>query len=149
MQTFDIKPHIGVGPIELLMSRADVRRHFGEPQWVMAEREAFLDGFFVDFDPAGRVEFIELGRSRRFCALFHGACLHEILAGEAVKQVSQFGEYDRNHPELGYSYIFPGLQMSLWRGTVPAADQRPETADGRYFEAIGIAVDGYFQPRVL
>jgi hypothetical protein len=135
MESYDVKPHMGVGPIELLMPRAEVHRIFGDPKWVRHEREAFLEGFFVDFDPAGHVELIELGKSRHFRALFHGVCLHEVPAEEAVSFVSRYGEYDINHPELGYSYVFPDLQLSLWRGT-----------KDRSFEAIGVAVDGYFKP---
>jgi len=136
MDTYAIKPHVGVGPIDLLMSRADVHRVLGKPRRVSAERETFLDGFFVDFDAEGRVEFIELAQGARFRGLFHGVCLHELPAEEAVAFVSRYGEYDANHLELGYSYIFVDLQLSLWRGTLD-----------RRFEAVGVAVDGYFAPR--
>ena len=100
----------------------------------------------VDFNGEGRVEFIELAKSQQFRAIFEGECLHEIPADEAVRHVSKYGQYDRNDPEPGYSYVFLDLQLSLWRGTMPTADQAPDDPDGRYFEAVGIAVGGYFQP---
>lgn len=133
MVTYDIEPHVGVGPIKLSMSHGEVRRLFGEPRAVIDGREFYFDGFFIDFDSAGQVEFIELAESRHFRALFRGACLHELPAEEAVQLVSRYGEYDRNDPEPGYSYIFVDLQLSLWRGTTD-----------RRFEAVGVAVDGYF-----
>ena len=40
------------------------------------EREAFLGDFLVDFDKSGRVEFIELAKSKQFQARFEGNCLH-------------------------------------------------------------------------
>jgi hypothetical protein len=135
MDGYALKPYVGVGPIDLLMPRADVHRVFGKPRRVSAERETFLNGFFVDFNAEGRVEFIELAPSARFRGLFHGVCLHELPAVEAVTFVSRYGEYDANHPEFGYSYIFVDLQLSLWRGTLD-----------RRFEAVGVAIDGYFTP---
>jgi hypothetical protein len=71
--------------------------------------------------------------------------LHEITADEAVSLVSRFDNYDATNRELGYSYIFLKLQMSLWRGTMPENDQDEDDPDGRFFAAIGIAVSGYFE----
>jgi len=144
MQEFQILPHEGIGPIKLGMSRKEVREIFGEPQFSQNNREGFLDGFMIDFNEAGKVEFIELARSQQFRAVFEGKCLHEIPADEAVAHVSGFAMYDQNDRELGYSYVFIDLQLSLWRGTMPDADQAPDDPDGRFFEAVGIAEQGYF-----
>ena len=99
----------------------------------------------VDFNKEDQVEFIELAKSEEFRGVFEGKCLHDLPADEAVAFVSQFGTYDTNDRELGYSYIFTDLQLSLWRGTIAEPDQPEEDPDGRYFEAVGIAVDGYFR----
>jgi hypothetical protein len=104
----------------------------------------FLDGFMVDFNKEDRVEFIELAKSEQFRGVFEGRCLHDLPADEAVAFVSQFGTYDPNNRELRYSYIFLDLQLSLWRGTIVEPGQPDDDPDGRYFEAVGIAVDGYF-----
>ncbi len=145
MQEFQILPHKGVGPIRLGMSRREVHEVFGEPQFSHNNREGFLDGFMVDFTQDEKVEFIELAKSQQFRAIFEDKCLHEILADEAVAHVSRFGTYDQNHWELGYSYLFVDLQLSLWRGTMPEEDQSPDDPDGRFFEAVGIAEQGYFK----
>lgn len=146
MRRFQIQPGIGVGPVKLGVTRQAVHDALGKPESSRNEREGFLGGFFVDFDESGCVEFIELANSKQFKAFFEGKCLHQIPADEAVRLVSRFDKYDQTNPELGHSYIFLKLQMSLWRGTTPQADQDEDDPDGRYFEAIGVAIPGYFKP---
>ncbi|MGC4113854.1 MAG: hypothetical protein QM765_04205 [Myxococcales bacterium] len=129
------------------MTRAEVHQVLGKPQRSgREEREAFLGGFFVHYDSAGRVEFVELARSPDFRAQFHGVCLHEVLAEEAVELVEEYDEFDETQPEPGYMYIFLDLQLSLWRGTCPEPGQPESDPDGRYFEAVGVAATGYFKP---
>ncbi len=149
MRDFTIVPHQGVGPIQLGMTRSQVHEQLGEPEFVTRDRgrEAFLGGFMVDFDQEGHVEFIELAKSEKFRGVFEGKCLHDLPADDAVAFVSQFGTYDETARDLGYSYIFPDLQLSLWRGTIADPDQPDEDQQGRHFEAVGIAVDGYFPQR--
>ncbi len=149
MQEFEVVPHKGVGPIQFGMSREEVHLIFGKPQFAYDNREMFLDGFMVDFDAGGKVEFIELTKSSQFRAIFEGKCLHEIPAEEPVAYVSEFGVYDHSDHELGYSYTFLDLQLSLWRGTIADEDQAPDDPGGRFFEAVGAAEQGYFKPHAL
>lgn len=146
MTEFVIVPHQGVGPIRLGMSRSEVHEQFDEPEFVIRDctREVFFGGFMVDFDRHDTVEFIELAKSDKFRGVFEGKCLHDIPADEAVAFVSQFSSRDVAVRERSHSYLFLDLQLSLWRGTVADADQPEEDLDGRYFEAIGVAADGYF-----
>jgi hypothetical protein len=144
VEDFDIIPHQGVGPIRLGMSRADVHEHFGKPDHVDDAREWFLDGFAVDFDSSGVVEFIELAESTRFKALFNGQSLHELDADDAVALVVADAPFDEDDPELGYTYVFPKMQMSLWRPMIPDTEQSPDDPDGRHFQAIGLGRKGYF-----
>ena len=150
MRKFTIVPHHGVGPIRLGMSRSQVHEQFGEPDFVIRDRtrEVYFSAFVVDFNKEDQVEFIELAKSEEFRGLFEGKCLHELPVDEAVAFVSQFGTYDTSDHELGYSYIFLDLQLSLWRGTIADPDQPEGDPDGRYFESVGIAVDGYFPVKV-
>ncbi len=145
MRKFEIKPHIGIGPIELGMDRDQVHSQLGTPDSAHGNRERFLNGFMVDFDGEGTVEFIELARSDLFQAEFDGLDLHRVLAETAIQHVSRFARYDEENPELRYTFIFPELQLSLWRGTIPEPDQPPDDPDGRHFEAVGVAVDSYFE----
>ena len=146
MRNFDIIPHVGIGPVRLGMNREEVLTVLGEPERCLPNgRECFLSGFMVDFNGDGVVEFIEIAASKKFRGIFNGKCLHEIPADDALAHVSQFGEFDRKNPELGYSYTFVGLQMALWRGTLPDPGQDLSDADGRYFESVSVAKNGYFE----
>lgn len=142
MLRFEITPHVGVGPVKLGMPIHDVEAVMGKPEHVHDSRHGYLSGFMVDFDNQGKVEFIELANSKMFQATFNGKNLHNLTAAEAVDYVSQFDSYDRDDPEVGYSYIFKKLQLSLWRGVMPE-DETDE--DGKYFETVGVAIDGYFE----
>jgi hypothetical protein len=147
VRVFEIRPHAGVGPVLLGMTRAEVHAALGPPDRTTRDnRESFLGGFFVDFAPDGRVELIELAVSPHFRAVFNGVWLHGIVAEDAVGVVSRHARYDETNPELGYTYVFRDLDMSLWRGTLPETGQAADDDDGRYFEAVAIGITGYFSP---
>ena len=65
-------------------------------------------------------------------------------ADDAVAHIQSIAPYDANDPELGYSYVFPGLQLSLWRPVIPDAEQNADDTTGRRFEAVGVGGEGYF-----
>ena len=147
MKHFDIVPGIGVGPVRFGMTPADVQGHLGAPEHVRNdddahERQSFLGGFMVDFRE-GRVEFIELAKSEQFRATFHGASLHDLSPDDAVALVSQYATYDAADAKTGHSFVFPELQLALWRPYVPDPE---EPDDGDYsFRAVSVGVDGYFE----
>jgi hypothetical protein len=142
MEHFVIEPNIGVGPIKLGMHKSEVESIFGKPEHENDNRASFLSGFMVDYNELNNVEFIELASSNKFNATYEGKNLHKIPANEAVEFVGKFDAYDSNDPELGYSYIFKTLQLSLWRGTLP---ENSNDEDGKYFEAVGIGGANYFE----
>ncbi len=144
MKCFEIKLGIGVGPVHLGMDRNDVLSVMGEAEFSNDESDGFLSGFRVYYDTSNKVEFIELADSSEYEALFNGRCLHHMPADEAVEYLSTLDSFNSKDPELGYSYTFRNLNMSLWRGTKPDSEQPIEDIDGRYFEAVAIAVEGYF-----
>ena len=144
MKKFDIKPGIGVGPVNLGMNRNEVLSVMGPAEFSNEESDAFLSGFRVDYDTNNKVKFIELAESNKYEALFNGRCLHHMPADEVVEYLSTLDSYNKDDPELGHSYTFRKLNMSIWRSTVPEPDQPIEDPDGRYFEAVAIAVEGYF-----
>jgi len=144
MKTFDIKPKIGVGPILIGMTREEVRQHLGPPDGDDDEREWYLDDMAIDFDSSGKVKFIELAESENYKARLNGKCLHDLEADEAVAHVQAIAPYNQNDPELGYTYLFPDLQLSLWRPVIPDNEQDPNDPTGRRFESVGVGGDGYF-----
>ena len=145
MYQFEIKPGLGVGPVRLSSHREDVRSALGEPEHCVDAREFYQSGLIVNYDSNDRVEFIEMAESELFRAIFRGVDLHRGQAQEALKHVGSFADYDRSDPQLGHSYVFQSLQLSLWRPTTPKDNQDPLDPEGRYFKAVGIAVDDYFK----
>lgn len=145
MQTLEIHPKIGVGPIRFGMMRAEVRQHLGRPDSdEESTREWYLDDLAVDFDTSGRVAFIEIAESENFRAILNGLCLHELDTDTAVSHVEKIAAYDPDAPEPGYTYIFPSLELSLWRPVVPDENHDVDFETGRRFEAVGVGPIGYF-----
>jgi hypothetical protein len=58
----------------------------------------------------------------------------EVEAEKAVQAVSARASFDENDPELGWSFVFPELDLALWRPT------REEES----FSTVGVGVNGYF-----
>jgi hypothetical protein len=141
VERYDIQPHVGVGPIKLGMSKAQVILILGNPRFERNNRYEFVSGFFVDFDSSGTVEFIELANSDEFQAIYNGVDLHNIRASKVLETIVENDNFDHSNPELGNSYIFKKLQLSLWRGVIPENDS---DTDGQYFEAVGIGRKNYF-----
>jgi hypothetical protein len=120
MQAFVILPTVGVGPIRFGMTRAEVRQLIGPHD----------------------------GESENFRATLDGECLHELNADSAVAHVERVAPLDHDAPEPGYTYVFPTLQLSLWRSVVPDASQDVDDPTGRTFEAVGVGPKGYFNKTV-
>ena len=150
MAQYELRPHSGVGPVLLGMTRKAVHAAMGETPVPFqrggldgSETEAYLGASFqVTYDRDGRVEFIELARDPALSAIYHGHDLLTIAAQEAVDLLARDAPFDPDDPELGYAYIFPALDLSLWRETMPEDDADP---DGRTFDAVGLDIPDYFK----
>ena len=55
--------------------------------------------------------------------------------------MKRFAEYDPDDPEVGYSYIYPDLDLSVWRSTMPEGQEDDE---GRFFRSVGVGRAGYY-----
>lgn len=149
MIDFEVKPGVGVGPVRLGMSLEEARACMPE------DRESFkksaedlyeTDGWhqagfqvFYAGSPA-RVCFIELSRDCGFEATCFGVKVFSRPAEEVVNRLAEHAALDLNNPDLGCSYIFPSLELALWRPFMP------ESADdeGHSFSTIGIGEVGYY-----
>jgi hypothetical protein len=107
----------------------------------------FNSGFQVYYKgDASTVEFIELARDSGFKALYGGVDVFASQAEELVERIAQDSPFDPEDPFIGYSYIFPDLELSLWRPVVPAS---PDDDEGQHFSWIGIGVRGYYSTQAL
>lgn len=142
MANFRIEPNVGVGPIKFGMSKAEVESVFGLPEYENGNRVGYFSGFMINFDALNAVEFIELAKSDLFTSEYKGIELHCLSASKVLSFVGEHDDFDLDDPELGYSYVFKSLQLSLWRGTLPDDENDNE---GKFFEAVGVGCSCYFE----
>lgn len=147
---YEVTPHVSVGPVRLGMTRDQVRNlmpgpcePFPKERDALHETDAFHESGFQVFygGPAPVVEYIELSRDSGFRALYRGVDVFATPADELAAHIAHDAPFDPDNGELGYSYIFPALDLSLWR---PAIPDSPDDTDGREFSTIGIGIEGYY-----
>jgi len=151
---FEVVPLKGVGPVLLKMGREESRAAMGiQPETfrktvdsAMLTDSYYDSAFQVFFDDRDEVEYIELSSGGPISAIYKGISLFEIAAADLVEFLANDAPYDRNDPELGYSYIFPNLELSLWRPVLPEND---EDEEGQYFSTVGIGTKGYYSKRTV
>lgn len=107
-----------------------------------AWREAGFQVYYSGDPPV--VEYIELSGRHDHQVLYHGVSVFETDADLLVSHISRDAPFDPDDGELGYSYIFPALQLSLWRPVLP---QSPDDTQGRKFKTIGVGRKGYYSRR--
>lgn len=142
MKIFHLQPLVGVDEIRLGMPRAEVLRILGDCKSFkkLATSVHVTDawsnnGFQVFYggeEPV--VEYIELSRKSGFDATLLGYPVFSTKASELVNLIDKHSPYDRKNPEIGFSYIFHGLELSLWR----------PTEEDILFRTVGIGVRGYY-----
>jgi hypothetical protein len=142
----DVRPHEGVGPLRLGMTRNECRAAFGgtydefrKPPDNDRTTDEFLGAVHVYYDDEDRAEYIEVSRMPAVRPRFHGIALLELEPARAVAAVARHAPFDENDPELGYSYIFKPLDLSLWR----PVDEENEP-EGRTFMTVGVGRVGYY-----
>ena len=140
---YSVEPHIGVRPVLLGMARDAVRAAMLAAGHLHVEdthaaRDLFhRNSFQVFYDLGGIAEYIELSSSAEFLATFQGERILELSADDAVRLVTQTATYSTTDWELGWSYVFPALDLSLWRPVI-------EGDEGRSFATVGVGRLGYY-----
>ena len=147
MNEYEVVPFTGIGPVRLGMSRAEVwaamsadRTSFLKGPFSTHETDAWYENAFQVFYGGETVtaEFVEIASHVGIRVTFRGLSIFDTPVDEVVAHVSGFAPLDATHPELGYTYTFPELELSLWRPVIS------DDADGRFFQSIGIGVKGYY-----
>jgi hypothetical protein len=152
---YDVVPHEGVGPVRLGMSRQAAREAMERagvplpPVHVEVARDDYHNaGFQVSYDASGIVEYVELYRGEPFVTRYRGVDVFATAADEMVALVAETAPYDRDDPDVGFSYVFRALDLSLWRPVMPEdceEDDEPDEYDcGRVFTTIGVGRRGYY-----
>jgi len=148
-QRFEVEPHVGAGPIKLGLSREELRRLMGAPfrTYSKAPGEPLTDTYFgtdlqVSYDASDRVDYIELNGPRSINPTLRGRTLLFAPAEEVIDWMRGVSDFDADNPELGYSYVYPALDLSLWRPIVP---EGPEDVEGLTFRSVGVGWRGYYR----
>lgn len=145
MKVFEVEPLEGIGEIKLGMDRKVVRDLMDSVPATTGSRnqvESYhAGGFQVFYGIEDKVEFIELLRGSGISAHTRGIDVFATPAQQVLSQIASFSEYNQDDPEVGYSYVFPDLELSLWRPNIPETE---EEEDGKYFSTIGIGILGYY-----
>ena len=111
---------------------------------------AFLENAFqVFYDEDDCVEFIELSRGGSFTVLYQGTNVFETTAEELLGVVARDTDYDKDRPEQGYSFIFPEVELSLWRQNLLEDEEDDMDGEeyekpGTYFDTVGVGASGYY-----
>jgi hypothetical protein len=143
MKSYEVIPLQGVGPVFLGMTRDEVHAALGDQFQTFRKAptashstDAWHDNAFQVFygGSAPIVEYIELSRSQKFTVSLLGLSVFDTEAPELLSGIQAHATADAANPEQGFSYIFPDLELSVWR---------PGLQDTR-FATIGIGRLGYY-----
>jgi hypothetical protein len=131
------------------MARSEVRRALGDPvkSYPKVPGAPPTDTYFgtdlqIAYDITDSVEYIELNGPGAVDAVFQGRSLLKLPAGEVIEWMRRVAEYDPDNPEIGPSYVYPELDLSLWRPVVPEGSDDEE---GQFFRSVGLGRAGYYK----
>lgn len=135
-------PHKSIGPVELGMTRQQVRVLLGEPSAVQVAHEEWgiqfpdkdyfhNNAFQVSYDSDMRAEFIEASADAAYRVTFDGVPVHEAEPSDVVAAISQHASVDVEEREYPVNLWFPDLRLNLYR----------EHSENDKFNTIGICRD--------
>ncbi|CAM1342154.1 hypothetical protein [Tenacibaculum amylolyticum] len=164
---FNIQPHIGAGELKFKMTSKQVIKTLGTPQLIIEKSTINYGNFSIEepmkmtyFDNElqitfdnNKVDFIEFyGKNAEHLeVLLDTLYIFKIPAVELLIKITELtrSKYDVTNEEIPYSYIFPTIDLSLWRQVIPELDENNENIadsdEGKFFWSIGIGTKGYYQ----
>lgn len=155
MQKLIIEAGHSIGDINLGMSKEQVQQCIRVYEAKYNKRPGSFSKYFRDeYDSAGKLVFIEIASvsSRYFNCLFRDIDVFKTRASTLVAKIDEISPYVRDEDACrGYSYTFPKLGLSLWRGNVLNEEDleedwfkqldpevQEEELRNLYFESVGI-----------
>lgn len=137
---FIITPPIGITKITFGMTQKDV----SQSMKISSNQYKQFDGTVVDafynstlqvfYDNKGLVNYIEFSNDNKITPQFDSIDIFHTKASNVIDLLKSKYQYNENDPELGYSYVFPDIELSLWR----------EDKNKEFFDTVGIGVKGYY-----
>ena len=146
MVKIQIIPFLSAVGLDLGIYRDEVHRKIGKPDNVFGKVEYYQQdlAFSVHYDQEDNVEYIEVSKpDTAVTILLEGIDIFNTPVSELIVLIEgkTLKQFNRTEPEIPYSYIFPELELSFWRPTLPEHDL---DEDGKYFETVGVGVKGYY-----
>src|SRR5262245_54665446 len=147
MPVFEVIPHVGIGPLRLGMTQAEVR-HAIAGSAVRGLRgclEVVRDlGLWVDYTEGfTAVKFVQASEVAGVRVLLAGADVFDTPADELVARlVQQEGLNVADFPPGRHSYLYEALRLVLWRERVPEAESRP-------FDCVSVHAEGCYSETAL
>jgi hypothetical protein len=140
MHRFNVIPHKSIGPVELGMSRQQVRALLGEPSAVQVAHEKwdiqfpdkdyfYNNAFQVSYDSDLNADFIEAAADPAYRVTFDGIPVHESEPSVVFDAISKHASVDREEREYPLNLWFPELHLNLYR----------EHSEYDKFDTIGIS----------
>jgi hypothetical protein len=150
MDTYELIPRLGTGLVRFGMPRETIRNILGLPTETFRKsvddryeadiyHQKGFQIFYAGEEP--KVEFIQLSSNSDFEVFYKGVNIFKTKAIELVQFISKEAEFNKNDPNLGYTYTFPTLDLSLWRPIIPPSKKSKE---GQFFRTVGIGESGYY-----
>lgn len=146
METFEIIPLIGAGKILFGSTREENLTLLGAPSDSISEKDYYqLNGqyFSLHYSEKNTLEFIEFSDSDNAVVEVFGINLFGTKADrliDLIKKKSGF-DFDKDEPEIPFSYVFPEIELALWRPVLP---EESDDDDGEFFSTVGIGIKGYY-----
>ncbi|MFE3181805.1 hypothetical protein ACFXKR_13140 [Streptomyces violascens] len=149
---FELVPPIGVGPLQIGMSRENANSALDSLRDAREVSAADQAGQHI-FRPSGlmisigcmhgRLESVELGRpsARSDVVRFRGIDVFGLPAREVVRRMAEVTPIEPADDESA-SFVAPGLLLSFWRPF--EADDEPDEEQGYCFSSVLLARPGYY-----
>jgi hypothetical protein len=108
MENIPVCPGESIGMIKLGMEK-------GEVEQLLKGTDLF---YKIEYNDKNLVSMIEAAPVGDVVYTFQNLDLFHIKAEELVDTLDKLTPYDRDNPELGYSYTFPVIGLAFWRPVV-------------------------------
>ncbi|MFM9281788.1 hypothetical protein [Paenibacillus jiagnxiensis] len=131
MDNLIVEPNIGIGNIKLGMRPKEYEEEIQKYTVQYNKQhdpEYFHYIFKVEYNTDDKINFIEVAShvDEEFNFLYRGVTVFRTKAIELVATIDKDFPYDGTDWELGYTYYFPQLGLSLWRSGIFTEEMKDE-----------------------
>lgn len=113
-QQFNIEPHKGIGPIQLGMTRLEVKSALGEKNYSGSSGNSdyfYENSIQVEFEQ-GKADFIGASYSDNYLVLYKGVNVFNTSSEELFTLIA--ANENNPHSYNSYEYLFPDQVVTLW-----------------------------------